>query len=101
MTTSEQRGVEADASRANLDILYAAPERLATSRFNDFLRTLKLGLIAVDEAHCISEWGHDFRPDYRKLQTLRDNFPGVPLVALTATATRKGTRRYFAPVEDD
>ena len=89
MTPSEQHRVQAEAARGNLDILYVAPERLALAQFKDFLRTLQLGLIAIDEAHCISEWGHDFRPDYRKLQTLQHDFPGIPIIALTATATER------------
>lgn len=68
-------------------ILYVAPERFAVSGFENFLRTLRISLIAIDEAHCISEWGHDFRPDYRNLNRLRQKFPGVPMIALTATAT--------------
>jgi len=70
-------------------ILYVAPERFALDSFRDFLSQLSVSLIAVDEAHCISEWGHDFRPDYRHLNALKDIFPAVPLVALTATATQK------------
>ncbi len=70
-------------------ILYIAPERFALKNFQEFLRTLKISLIAVDEAHCISEWGHDFRPDYRNLSLLKTLFPSVPLIALTATATEK------------
>ncbi len=70
-------------------ILYIAPERLPVPNFENFLRTLKISLIAIDEAHCISEWGHDFRPDYRNLKFLRNKFPGVPIIALTATATSK------------
>ena len=89
MTYSDVRRVQADAYHGRLDILYVAPERLVTQRFNDFLRASKLGLIAIDEAHCISEWGHDFRPDYRNLQTLRDEFPDTPMIALTATATER------------
>ena len=89
MEPHEQQQVEEAAAGGNLDILYIAPERLAILRFANFLKTLNLGLIAVDEAHCISEWGHDFRPDYRKLRTLRVNFPGIPIIALTATATEK------------
>ena len=70
-------------------ILYVAPERFALSGFQEFLKSLDISLIAVDEAHCISEWGHDFRPDYRHLSRLKEVFPNVPLVALTATATHK------------
>ena len=89
MTYDAARSVQAEAYWGNLDILYVAPERLVTQRFGDFLNALKLSLIAIDEAHCISEWGHDFRPDYRNLQTLRDGFPETPIIALTATATEK------------
>ena len=72
-----------------IKILYLAPERLALSGFQNFLKGLAISLIAVDEAHCISEWGHDFRPDYRNLGMLRKFFPAVPFIALTATATVK------------
>lgn len=72
-----------------LKILYLAPERLSMSGFEDFLHTLEINLIAIDEAHCISEWGHDFRPDYRNLKMLRKKFPAIPIIALTATATEK------------
>lgn len=89
MTYTEVRRVQEEAYHGQLDILYVAPERLMTPKFNDFLRALKLNLIAIDEAHCISEWGHDFRPDYRHLQTLRSGFPNVPIIALTATATER------------
>ena len=78
-----------EAYQGKLDILYAAPERIARPEFHRFLNALDLGLIAIDEAHCISEWGHDFRPDYRNLQTLRGDFPSVPVIALTATATER------------
>ncbi len=67
-------------------ILYVAPERFASHEFLDFLKMLDIKLFAIDEAHCISEWGHDFRPDYRKLKMLKTMFPMVPIIALTATA---------------
>ena len=68
-------------------LLYASPERLSIPAFRAALSRFGLGLIAVDEAHCISEWGHEFRPDYRSLGLLRAEFPGVPIAAFTATAT--------------
>ena len=69
-----------------LDLLYVAPERASQDHFRDLLRQTKLALFAIDEAHCVSEWGHDFRPDYRLLRPLLDDFPDVPRLALTATA---------------
>src|SRR3989344_7613803 len=71
-----------------LKILYIAPERLATAGFHEFLQNIKISIIAIDEAHCISQWGHDFRPDYRNLSVLKQYFPGIAIVALTATATQ-------------
>jgi ATP-dependent DNA helicase RecQ len=68
-------------------LLYAAPERLMLSGFIADLQRWNVKLLAIDEAHCISEWGHDFRPEYRQLTQLRDLFPKVPIMALTATAT--------------
>ncbi|MFH1917699.1 MAG: ATP-dependent DNA helicase RecQ [Nanoarchaeota archaeon] len=70
-------------------IFYIAPERLASEEFKSFLTTLQINLIAIDEAHCISEWGHDFRQEYRNLKFLKIIFPEVPIIALTATATEK------------
>ena len=83
------RRVQAQAQRGDLRILYIAPERLALPSFQNFLSTLEISLVAIDEAHCISEWGHDFRPDYRTLGDLRRNLPHVPFIALTATATER------------
>ncbi len=84
---SEISKIENKAQTGELKILYIAPERLALDYFQSFLKTLKISLIAIDEAHCISEWGHDFRPDYRNLAKLRNLFPTVSVIALTATAT--------------
>ena len=89
LTASEIELVQSQASRGMVKILYAAPERLAVSGFRRFLQSVDLSLIAVDEAHCISEWGHEFRPDYRNLRQLRADFPHVPVIALTATATTR------------
>ncbi len=71
----------------DLDFLFISPERLGVPGFAEFLMRIKLGLIAVDEAHCISQWGHDFRPDYRLLGERIKDFAGVPIIAMTATAT--------------
>lgn len=79
--------IQQAALRGDVKILYAAPERLALANFQEFLSALRVSLVAVDEAHCISEWGHDFRPDYRELSALRRSLPQVPFIALTATAT--------------
>ena len=70
----------------DLDLLYVAPERASGEGFRSLLRSARIALFAIDEAHCVSEWGHDFRPDYRLLRPLLDEFPAVPRLALTATA---------------
>ena len=69
-----------------LDLLYVAPERLMSGEFQDLLQQIGIALFAIDEAHCVSQWGHDFRPEYIQLSTLQQQFPDVPRVALTATA---------------
>ena len=81
MQEIETRAVEGD-----LDLLYVAPERFANERFLNLLDRLSVSLFAIDEAHCVSQWGHDFRPDYRNLAQLSERFPNVPRIALTATA---------------
>jgi len=77
---------ERDFAGGRLDLLYVAPERLLTPRFLDLLARAKPALFAIDEAHCVSQWGHDFRPEYIQLSVLHERFPGVPRIALTATA---------------
>ena len=91
--------VQSQAKTGQLKILYLAPERLSLSGFRNFLRTVHVSLIAIDEAHCISEWGHDFRPDYRNLKSLRHDFPNVPMIALTATATEKVRQDIIAQLD--
>ncbi len=83
---AEARRVLADLHGGELDLLYIAPERLMSEGFLERLREVPLALFAIDEAHCVSQWGHDFRPEYLQLGRLRSLFPGVPLIALTATA---------------
>jgi len=86
------RAIQQKAVAGELDLLYVAPERLLTESFMRLLDRTKIGLFAIDEAHCVSQWGHDFRPEYLKLSVLPERFPHVPRVALTATAdevTRK------------
>jgi ATP-dependent DNA helicase RecQ len=89
LTRAEIDQIQAEALRGKIKILYVAPERLALPEFQLFLQKINVSLVAIDESHCISEWGHDFRPDYRNLHLLRTRFPEVPAMALTATATRK------------
>ncbi|MCG6939066.1 MAG: DNA helicase RecQ [Gammaproteobacteria bacterium] len=80
---------EHDMVSGKLDMLYVAPERLTTSRFLNLLKKAKISLFAIDEAHCVSQWGHDFRPDYIQLSLLHEQFPDVPRIALTATADER------------
>jgi ATP-dependent DNA helicase RecQ len=83
---AEARSITRDLIEGQLDLLYVSPERLLTNGTMDRLSRVRLALIAVDEAHCVSQWGHEFRPEYRELARLPDVFPGVPRIALTATA---------------
>ena len=89
LPASEIRNVQTQVWRGQAKILYVAPERLTLPGFRSFLHNIDLSLVAIDEAHCISEWGHEFRPDYRNLRQLRQDFPEVPVIALTATATKR------------
>jgi ATP-dependent DNA helicase RecQ len=82
----EAREVERELAAGELDLLYVAPERLVTGRCLELLERSRIALFAIDEAHCVSQWGHDFRPEYLQLAVLHERFPGVPRIALTATA---------------
>jgi len=86
LTGADAAAVEARLLRGELDLLYVAPERLLTGRFLELLARTQLALFAIDEAHCVSQWGHDFRPEYRQLDVLHARWPEVPRIALTATA---------------
>jgi len=88
-STAEERQQVAEGVRnGTLKLLYLSPERLMTERTLEFLKGVSVSFLAIDEAHCISEWGHDFRPVYRELKTLKEHFPGVPIHSYTATATK-------------
>lgn len=84
----ERKEVFRKLHRSELKLIYLSPERLAVPSTADWLAQCNPGFFAVDEAHCISEWGHEFRPEYRQLQLLRDKFPEAPIAAFTASATR-------------
>lgn len=91
LSDREQNEIEGSFQNGKIKILYVSPEKLLTRGFYNTINSVALNLIAVDEAHCISQWGHDFRPEYTKLGFLKKTFPQVPIMALTATAD-KATR---------
>jgi ATP-dependent DNA helicase RecQ len=86
---AEQQDLMRRATRGEFRLLYVSPERLLRGDFFDFLQRVPLAFFAIDEAHCISEWGHEFRPEYRQLSRLRDEFPERPIAAFTASATQR------------
>ncbi|MEX3858546.1 DNA helicase RecQ [Paraburkholderia sp. BR10923] len=86
LSSAEAMATERALRDGDIDLLYVAPERLMTSRFQELLERTRIGLFAIDEAHCVSQWGHDFRPEYIQLSVLHERFPNVPRIALTATA---------------
>jgi len=87
LSAEERAQVTADLRRDRLKLLYVSPEGLATPRILELLDEIKISYFAVDEAHCVSQWGHEYRPEYRQLGQLRQRFPGTALHAFTATAT--------------
>ncbi len=89
LSTEQARQIEQQLLNNELDLLYIAPERLNAPRTLDFFAKLKIALFAIDEAHCVSQWGHDFRVDYLQLSVLHERFPSVPRIALTATADER------------
>ncbi len=89
LTASSIEAIIKEIRAGDVKIVYIAPERLSLPAFEEVLHSLPISLFAIDEAHCISEWGHDFRPEYRNLNKLRTKFPNIPIIALTATATEK------------
>ena len=89
LTNEEIRAVADQLLNQELDLIYVAPERLTTPKMLEFLEKLDIALFAIDEAHCVSQWGHDFRVDYLQLSVLHERFPNVPRIALTATADER------------
>ncbi len=96
LTAEAQEAVLREVSGGRIKLLYVAPERFAVASFQALMKTWRVSLIAVDEAHCISEWGHDFRPDYRSLGLVRERFPAIPILALTATANERVRKDIIA-----
>ncbi len=98
-TASEQQALESAIERGEIKLLYVSPERLLSRTFFEFLQNVKISLFAIDEAHCISQWGHDFRPEYKKLKVLKQNFPTIPIIALTATADKTTAKDIIRQIE--
>ncbi len=95
LSSTEQRTVEDDIFNQNIDLIYVSPEKIVSPNFLSLLKKVQISLFAIDEAHCISSWGHDFRPEYTQLKFIKRHFPTTPIIALTATAD-KATRKDIA-----
>ncbi len=95
LSWEEQQALENDLYHGRIDLVYISPEKITSQSFLPLLKSIKINLFAIDEAHCISSWGHDFRPEYRQLRFLKKVFPNIPVIAVTATAD-KLTRKDIA-----
>ena len=95
----EVRAVEAAVNGGRLDLLYVAPERLLQERTLEWLDAQTIALFAIDEAHCVSRWGHDFREEYLQLSVLHERYPSVPRIALTATADQATRREIISQLQ--
>ena len=96
LSPAEARHIEQQLLMGDLDLLYVAPERLLNGRTLDLLEQARISLFAIDEVHCVSQWGHDFRPEYIQLSTLHERFPHIPRIALTATADEPTRREIIS-----
>jgi ATP-dependent DNA helicase RecQ len=96
MSPDEAHAVEQQLINNELELVYVAPERLLTNQMLAILDRCQLALFAIDEAHCVSQWGHDFRPEYQRLKILHERYATIPRIALTATADQRTRRNYFS-----
>jgi ATP-dependent DNA helicase RecQ len=101
LNAEERRATERALEAGELDLVYVAPERLLQPGTLARFERIEIALFAIDEAHCVSQWGHDFRPEYMQLGVLRENFPGVPRIALTATADERTRGEILAQLLPD
>tara|TARA_R110002074_G_scaffold145034_2_gene293537 strand:- start:172154 stop:174268 length:2115 start_codon:yes stop_codon:yes gene_type:complete len=99
LTIKEARQVEQQLLNGEFDLLYVAPERLLNETMLSMLESCQVALFAIDEAHCVSQWGHDFRPEYQKLRILHERFPTIPRIALTATADQRTRDEIIAQLQ--
>ena len=99
LSADEAGRVEGRVLSGAIDLLYVAPERLLTEGFQRFLQRIPIALFAIDEAHCVSQWGHDFRPEYLQIADVTKRFAGVPKIALTATADAYTRRDILEKLE--